>query len=318
MSEVLVDIQNLKTYYPIKRGVFAKTVGHVKAVDDVSITINKGETVALVGESGCGKTTFGRSLIGLEKAREGQVFFEGHDLLKMNYAERKKYCPEIQMIFQDPFSSLNPRLTILDIITEGLVEHGLVEKDVVQDAKRILDEVGLNSEMIYRYPHEFSGGQRQRIGIARAIALKPQLIICDESVSALDVSVQAQVINLLMDLRDKYGMSYLFISHDLSVVRQISHRIAVMYLGKVVEYGTTKQIIEDPQHPYTKALISAVPVPGRPAHERVVLQGEIPSASNPPPGCRFHTRCPVATDQCKVVVPELESKKEREISCLEI
>lgn len=318
MSDVLLDIRSLKTYYPIKRGVFAKTVGFVRAVDDVDITINKGETVALVGESGCGKTTFGRTLIGLERAHEGQIFFDGHDLLKMSPVERKKYCPEIQMIFQDPFSSLNPRLTILDIITEGLVEHGLVEKSVEEDARRILTEVGLNAEMIYRYPHEFSGGQRQRIGIARAIALKPQLIICDESVSALDVSVQAQVINLLMDLRDKYEMSYLFISHDLSVVRQISHRIAVMYLGKIVEYGTTEQIIEDPQHPYTKALISAVPVPGRPVHDRVVLKGEIPSASNPPPGCRFHTRCPIATEKCKQIIPMLERKKERQISCLEI
>ncbi len=318
MSEVLVDVRNLKTYYPIKRGVFAKTVGYVKAVDDVNITINTGETVALVGESGCGKTTFGRSLIGLEKAKAGQILFGGKNLLGMNRAERKKYCPEIQMIFQDPFSSLNPRLTVLDIITEGLVEHKLVKTSIEEDAKRILEEVGLNAEMIHRYPHEFSGGQRQRIGIARAIALKPKLIICDESVSALDVSVQAQVINLLMDLRDKYGMSYLFISHDLSVVRQISHRIAVMYLGKIVEYGTTEQIIEDPQHPYTKALISAVPVPGRPIQERIVLKGEIPSASNPPPGCRFHTRCPIATDRCKEIIPELENKKERQISCLEI
>ncbi|PCJ56522.1 MAG: peptide ABC transporter substrate-binding protein [Planctomycetota bacterium] len=315
MNEPLVEIKNLKTWYPIKRGVFARTVGHVKAVDDITINIEKGETIGLVGESGCGKTTFGRTIIGLEKAASGSVLFKGKDLTTMNSADRKKCSQNIQMIFQDPFSSLNPRLTIMDIITEGLIEHNKIEKSIEADATRLLEEVGLNHEALYRYPHEFSGGQRQRIGVARAIGLKPDLIICDESVSALDVSVQAQVINLLMDLRDKYQLSYLFISHDLSVVRQISTKIAVMYLGKIVEFGPTKQIIENPQHPYTKALISAVPVPGKTIKDRVVLKGEIPSASNPPPGCRFHTRCPIATDNCKQEIPELENKGNTQVAC---
>lgn len=314
-DELLMKVENLKTYFPIKRGIFATTVGQIKAVDDISFTLKKGETIGLVGESGCGKTTLGRTIIGLEKAVEGKVFFKDCDLLKASATTRREFCKNIQLIFQDPFSSLNPRMPIIDILTEGLVEHNMIEVSPEEDAKKLLEEVGLNKEALYRYPHEFSGGQRQRIGIARAISLKPDLIICDESVSALDVSVQAQVLNLLMDLREKYDMSYLFISHDLSVVRQISHKIAVMYLGKIVEFGDTQSIIENPQHPYTKALISAVPVPGKPHHERIIMKGEVPSAAKPPSGCRFHTRCPFATDICSAEEPLLESNARTQVAC---
>lgn len=314
-ENILMQVENLKTYFPIKRGVFARTVGHIKAVDDISFSIAKGETIGLVGESGCGKTTLGRAIIGLEKTNGGKVTFKGTNLVNAKSSVRKEFCKNIQLIFQDPFSSLNPRMTILDILTEGLVEHGMIEKSPEEDAARLLEEVGLNKEALYRYPHEFSGGQRQRIGIARAISLKPDLIICDESVSALDVSVQAQVLNLLMDLREKYNMSYLFISHDLSVVRQISHKIAVMYLGKIVEFGDTDSIIRNPQHPYTKALISAVPVPGKPHHEKIIVKGEVPSAANPPSGCRFHTRCPYATDICSTQEPRLEQHGQTTLAC---
>ena len=314
-EDILMQIENVKTYFPIKRGVFAKTIGHIKAVDDVSFTILKGETIGLVGESGCGKTTLGRSLIGLEKVKSGEINFKGTDLINTTPAIRREFCNNIHLIFQDPFSSLNPRMTILDILTEGLIEHKLIEVSPEVDAGELLEEVGLNKEALYRYPHEFSGGQRQRIGIARAISLKPDLIICDESVSALDVSIQAQVLNLLMDLREKYKMSYLFISHDLSVIRQISHKIAVMYLGKIVEFGETDAIIKNPQHPYTKALISAVPVPGRPHHERLIMKGEVPSAANPPPGCRFHTRCPFATDICSTQEPMLQATGQTTVAC---
>ena len=314
-KNILMQVDNLKTYFPIKRGVFARTIGHIKAVDDVSFTIAQGETVGLVGESGCGKTTLGRALIGLEKARSGKVTFKGTNLIDAPHSVRKEFCKNIQLIFQDPFSSLNPRMTILDILTEGLIEHRMIENSPEEDAAKLLEEVGLNKEALYRYPHEFSGGQRQRIGIARAISLKPDLIICDESVSALDVSVQAQVLNLLMDLREKYNMSYLFISHDLSVVRQISHKIAVMYLGKIVEFGDTDSIIKNPQHPYTKALISAVPVPGKPHHEKIIVKGEVPSAANPPSGCRFHTRCPYATEVCSIIEPCLEQHGQTTLAC---
>lgn len=314
-EEILMRVENIKTWFPIKRGVFARTIGHIKAVDDVSFDILKGETIGLVGESGCGKTTLGRSLIGLEKVHDGKVLFKGTNLINAPAAVRKEYCKDIQLIFQDPFSSLNPRMTILDILTEGLIEHNQIDSSPEEDAIVLLEEVGLNKEALYRYPHEFSGGQRQRIGIARAISLKPDLIICDESVSALDVSVQAQVLNLLMDLREKYQMSYLFISHDLSVVRQISHKIAVMYLGKIVEFGDTETIIKNPQHPYTKALISAVPVPGKPIHQRIIMEGEVPSAANPPPGCRFHTRCPFATDICFAQEPLLENQGKTIVAC---
>lgn len=314
-NEILMQVENLKTYFPIKRGIFANTVGYIKAVDDVSFTLKKGETIGLVGESGCGKTTLGRSIIGLEKVKEGNIIFKDTDLVNANKKQRRELCKSIQLIFQDPFSSLNPRLTVFDIITEGLLEHNMIEESPEEDAIRLLEEVGLNKEALYRYPHEFSGGQRQRLSIARAISLKPDLIICDESVSALDVSVQAQVLNLLMDLRDKFEMSYLFISHDLSVIRQISHKIAVMYLGKIVEFGDTTSIIENPQHPYTQALISAVPVPGKPHQNRIIMKGEVPSAAKPPPGCRFHTRCPFATSVCSTEEPPLTLNGHTEVAC---
>lgn len=314
-NEILMQVENLKTYFPIKRGVFASTIGHIKAVDDVSFTLNQGETIGLVGESGCGKTTLGRSIIGLEKVISGNIYFKEIDLIKASKDTRREFCKNIQLIFQDPFSSLNPRMTIFDILTEGLLEHNMIEVSPEEDAIALLEEVGLNKEALYRYPHEFSGGQRQRISIARAISLKPDLIICDESVSALDVSVQAQVLNLLMDLRDKFGMSYLFISHDLSVIRQISHKIAVMYLGKIVEFGDTDAIIENPQHPYTQALISAVPIPGKPIHKRIIMKGEVPSAAKPPPGCRFHTRCPFATEICSKEEPPLEINGHTQVAC---
>ncbi len=314
-NEILMQVENLKTYFPIKRGVFASTIGHIKAVDDVSFTLNQGETIGLVGESGCGKTTLGRSIIGLEKVISGNIFFKEIDLINASKETRREFCKNIQLIFQDPFSSLNPRMTVFDILTEGLLEHNMIEVSPEEDAIALLEEVGLNKEALYRYPHEFSGGQRQRISIARAISLKPDLIICDESVSALDVSVQAQVLNLLMDLRDKFGMSYLFISHDLSVIRQISHKIAVMYLGKIVEFGDTDAIIENPQHPYTQALISAVPIPGKPIHKRIIMKGEVPSAAKPPPGCRFHTRCPFATEICSKEEPPLEINGHTQVAC---
>lgn len=310
-----MKVENLKTWFPIKRGVFATVTGHVKAVDDVSFTINKGETLGLVGESGCGKTTLGRSLIGLEKVRSGSIHFNGKDILNLSGEEKSLKPKFMQMIFQDPFSSLNPRMTILDILTEGLIHHNLIKVSPEEDAIQLLKEVGLNEDSLFKYPHEFSGGQRQRIGIARAIGLKPELIICDESVSALDVSVQAQVLNLLMDLREKYKIAYLFISHDLNVIRQISHRIAVMYLGKIVEIGDAETIVSHAKHPYTKALMSAVPIPGKEHQERLIIKGEVPSASNPPKGCRFHTRCPIATEKCHTQEPLLETKGNSIVAC---
>lgn len=261
-NNTLLKVEDLKTWYPIRRGIWARTVGYVKAVDGVSFHIDKGETLGLVGESGCGKTTLGRTLLGLEKAHAGNAVFDGQDLLSANRRELRDLRRRIQIIFQDPLSSLNPRMNILDIVTEGLVEFGLLEGSKEEHARRLMHDVGLEDGSIYRFPHEFSGGQRQRINIARAVSMKPDFIVCDEPVSALDVSVQAQVINLLEDLREKYSLSYLFISHDLSVVSHIANRVAVMYGGKIVEHGQTQAIINNPQDPYTKELIAAVPVPG--------------------------------------------------------
>jgi ABC-type oligopeptide transport system ATPase subunit len=262
-TQTLLKVEDLKTWFPIRRGIWAHTVGYVKAVDGVSFYINKGETLGLVGESGCGKTTLGRTLLGLEKAHEGRADFDGQDLLSVNRRELRNLRRRIQIIFQDPLSSLNPRMNILDIVTEGLAEFGLLEGSKEEHARRLMHDVGLEDGAIYRFPHEFSGGQRQRINIARAISMKPDFIVCDEPVSALDVSVQAQVINLLEDLREKYNLSYLFISHDLSVVSHIADRVAVMNRGKIVEHGRTKDIINNPQDPYTQELIAAVPVPGK-------------------------------------------------------
>lgn len=305
-SEALLSVKDLRKWYPIRRGVLARTHGHVRAVDDVSLSIQQGETVGLVGESGCGKTTLARVLAGLDTPTEGSILFQGMDLHSASRAQLADVRQKLQIIFQDPFSSLNPRMTAGDIVSEGLVEHGHVRRRNRRSAAaELLSDVGLGEETMDRFPHEFSGGQRQRISIARAISLRPALIICDEAVSALDVSVQAQVINLLMDLRDKYGLSYLFISHDISVVRHVADRIAVMYLGRIVEEGTTQSVLDDALHPYTQALVSAVPRVGAPAKERIILQGDVPSPSQPPSGCHFHPRCPLAIASCQTMVPTL-------------
>ncbi|MDO9567010.1 MAG: ABC transporter ATP-binding protein [Candidatus Desulfaltia sp.] len=307
----LLEVYDLQTWFPIKRGIMAKTVGYIRAVDIASLYINRGETLGLVGESGCGKSTLGRTLLGLEKARKGKILFCGKNILELNYRELRDIRRRMQIIFQDPLTALNPRMNIVDIITEGLVEFRLIQGTREDHAKRLMNEVGLDEGAMYRYPHEFSGGQRQRINIARALSLRPDLIVCDEPVSSLDVSVQAQVINLLMDLRDRYNLSYLFISHDLSVVSNIAHRVAVMYLGKIMEYGPTGDIINNPVHPYTKALINAVPRLDfeeiEHKRKRIILKGEIPSPSDPPSGCMFHTRCMEAMDICRERAP-LETK----------
>jgi oligopeptide/dipeptide ABC transporter ATP-binding protein len=311
----LLDIRQLCTWFPITRGLFSRTTGHVKAVDDVSLQLAAGETVGLVGESGCGKTTLGRTLLGLERATSGEVHFRGDNLVGLSERQFVPHRRKLQMIFQDPYSSLNPRMTVLDIVTEGLVQHGLLEGTREEAAARLLGEVGLPAADLHRYPHEFSGGQRQRISIARALCLRPEFIVCDEAVSALDVSVQSQVINLLLELRARHGLTYLFISHDLAVVRQIAQRIAVMYLGRLVEVGDAEALIAQPLHPYTQALISAVPAPGSAKPERIVLSGDVPSPARPPPGCPFHPRCPHAMPRCRTERPLLRRLHDREIAC---
>jgi len=320
MTAPLLDVEDVKTWFPIRRGVFSHTIGHVRAVDGVSLRLTEGETLGLVGESGCGKSTLARTIIRLESAHAGAIHFMGRDLLELSHRELRPLRRELQIIFQDPYSSLNPRMTVIDIITEGMIQHGLIRsRDKQTAALTLLADVGLNPDALHRYPHEFSGGQRQRISIARAISLKPKLIICDEAVSALDVSVQAQVINLLMDLRDKHHLSYLFISHDLSVVRHISDRIAVMYLGRIVEEGPVDAVIDHPLHPYTRALISAVPQVGKNKRKRIVLEGDVPSPSDPPSGCAFHPRCPDALPECANITPPLEpiaGTTERTVACI--
>jgi len=309
--EVLIDIRNLKMYFPVTEGIFIKkTVAHVKAVDDVSLKIHRGETLGLVGESGCGKTTMGRCILNLEKATGGSIRYNGTDLSALDHKSLNKIREEIQVIFQDPYSSLNPRMKIGDIIGEPMKVHQ-IEPDKLKRNKRVqelLEICGLASKMADRYPHEMSGGQRQRVGIARALSMRPQFIVCDEAVSALDVSIQAQVINLLEDLRDEFNLTYLFIAHDLSVVRHLSHRVAVMYLGKLVELSECDDLYDNPTHPYTQALLSAIPVPDpkvEDEREHQIITGEIPSPINPPSGCVFHPRCPLAVDSCKSEVPEL-------------
>ncbi|HEY66682.1 MAG TPA: ABC transporter ATP-binding protein [Thermoflexia bacterium] len=308
-SEPLVQVHHLKKYFPITRGIIIQHhIGDIKAVDDVSFDIYKGETLGLVGETGCGKTTVGRTMIRLYEPTDGQVIFDGVDLAALRRDEMRRMRRRMQMIFQDPYASLNPRMTVGNIIAEPLEVHGVAHgKEKRERVQELLRLVGLNPYFVNRYPHEFSGGQRQRIGIARALALNPDLIICDEPISSLDVSIQAQVVNLLEDLQDRLGLTYLFIAHDLSMVRHISDRMAVMYLGKIVELADRNEIYLNPLHPYTQALMSAVPVPDPVVEEkrqRIILKGEIPSPANPPEGCNFNTRCPVAIDTCFEVEPE--------------
>ncbi|MGB5423104.1 MAG: dipeptide ABC transporter ATP-binding protein [Desulfobacterales bacterium] len=312
-NDYLVEARNLVKYYPILGGVFLKEVAAVKAVDDVSLTIRSGETMGLVGESGCGKTTFGRAILRLEEPTAGEVIFKGRNLLACDAKEMRGLRKQMQIIFQDPFSSLNPRKTIAQIIGEPLLVHGM--KNRKQREERVLyllDVVGLRPEQMRRYPHMFSGGQRQRIGVARALALNPELIVCDEAVSALDVSIQAQVLNLLKDLQQEFGLTYLFISHDLHVVEHISDRVAVMYLGKIVEMAPSKDLYKRPLHPYSQALLSASPMPDpKRKHKRIILKGDVPSPIDPPSGCRFHTRCIYARDLCSRKEPALREIESR-------
>jgi oligopeptide transport system ATP-binding protein len=308
-QKALLQAVNIVKHFPIKGGVFMKEIAAVKAVDGVSLTIQEGETVGLVGESGCGKTTFGRAILRLEEPTSGEIYFEGQSILNYDKKKMQALRKKMQIIFQDPFSSLNPRKTVAHIIGEPLLVHGMHSRSKRdQRVLELLTVVGLRKEHMRRYPHQFSGGQRQRIGVARALALNPRLIVCDEAVSALDVSIQAQVINLLKDLQDDFGLTYLFISHDLSVVEHVSDRVAVMYLGKIVEFAPSKALYKKPIHPYTQALLSAVPLPD-PAlkrNTRIILKGDVPSPIDPPPGCSFHPRCLYAKETCSRSEPELK------------
>jgi oligopeptide transport system ATP-binding protein len=308
-NNVLLRVENLKKHFPITRGIiFQNQVGAVRAVDGISFDIHKGETLGLVGESGCGKSTTGRTILKLYEPTAGSVYFRGNDLAELKADEMRHYRRDMQIIFQDPYASLNPRMTVGRIIGEPLEVHDIgTPKERRDRVQELLKLVGLNPYFINRYPHEFSGGQRQRIGVARALALEPEFIVCDEPISALDVSIQAQVVNLLQELQEDMGLTYLFIAHDLSMVRHISDRIAVMYLGKVMELAPRDELYNNPLHPYTQALLSAVPIPDprkERKRQRIILEGDVPSPANPPSGCRFHTRCPLAVEMCKHVVPE--------------
>lgn len=321
MTDNILELRNLTKFFPAKAGgIFSRAKGEVRAVDGVNLTVARGETVGLVGESGCGKTTVGRTVMKLYEPTSGQVIFDGEDITDLKRKEMKPIRSKMQMIFQDPFSSLNPRHTVGTIISSSYTIHGIEpEGGVEHSVRELLTLVGLNPEHINRFPHEFSGGQRQRIGIARSLALKPKLIVADEPVSALDVSIQAQVINLLDDLQKEFGLSYLFVAHDLSIVQHISDRVVVMYLGKVMEMAPTRTLFENPRHPYTKALLSAVPVAdpniGR-SRERIIVQGDLPSPVNPPSGCVFNTRCWKAQDICRTVVPEtIQITPQQTVAC---
>ncbi len=311
MSEPLLEVEHLRKNFPIRAGVFGKKIGDVKAVDDVSFTIQKGETLGLVGESGCGKSTTGRMLLRLLEPSEGKIIFEGKNITNLPKQELRKLRSQMQMIFQDPFASLNPRHTVEKILEEPLIVHGVKDKEERKNkVRKLLEIVGLNGYHANRYPHQFSGGQRQRIGIARALSLNPKLIVADEPVSALDVSIQAQVLNLMKDLQKEYDLTYLFIAHDLGVVRHISDRVGVMYLGRIVELAESEELYQNPKHPYTKALLSAVPIADFDyKKERIVLQGDVPSPANPPTGCSFHTRCPMAIEKCSLERPIFKEVK---------
>ncbi len=322
MSQPLLKVENLVKSFPIHGGIFSREIASVKAVQDISFEIKKGETLGLVGESGCGKSTLGRCIVRLHDTTSGKIIYNGKDITHIEGDELREIRKKIQIIFQDPYASLNPRMTIGAILEEPLIIHNLFDsvKDRQDRIRELIDLVGLRPEHLNRYPHEFSGGQRQRVGIARALAVNPELIVCDEPVSALDVSIQAQVINLLMELQQKLGLTYVFIAHDLKVVEHVSNRVAVMYLGKIVEMADAEELYKNPKHPYTKALLSAIPVPDpRRKEDRIILTGDVPSPINPPSGCHFHPRCPSAGPECKTQTPVLQATGNNHVaSCLKI
>jgi peptide/nickel transport system ATP-binding protein len=319
VDDNLLEVRGLKKHFPVKSGILQRTTGQIKAVDGISFYVKRGETFGLVGESGCGKSTAGRTIIRLYKPTEGQIVFAGQDVSQANERELKVFRRQVQMVFQDPYSSLNPRKTIHTILTEPFIVHGLYDRaERTERVARLMQRVGLDASLINRYPHEFSGGQRQRIGIARSLALNPQMIIGDEPVSALDVSIQSQVLNIMADLQEEFGLTYLFIAHDLAVVKHISDRIGVMYLGHLVEVADKHQLYKAPLHPYTQALLSAIPRahPSQRNAPRQVLQGELPSPANPPSGCVFHTRCPHATTRCRDEIPQMKTQGDgHQVAC---